>query len=119
VGSLPATEPHILHSLSKSFTSTAIGFAVSEGLLTVEDPVLSFFPEDAPADPTPFLREYEGEASVDDGTGHTADFMDGVRTLEDGNWVRHFLANPPQQAPAPFSCTTIWPPTCAQPLSPG
>jgi CubicO group peptidase (beta-lactamase class C family) len=92
-------EPHILHSLSKSFTSTAIGFAVSEGLLTVEDPVLSFFPEDAPADPTPFLREMKVKHLLMMGTGHTADFMDGVRTLEDGNWVRHFLANPPQQAP--------------------
>src|SRR5450755_201165 len=33
-----------LYSLSKSFISTAIGFAVSEKLLTVEDPVISFFP---------------------------------------------------------------------------
>src|SRR5512136_259551 len=40
--------PHMLFSLSKSFTSTAVGFAVTEGRLTVEDPVLSFFPEAAP-----------------------------------------------------------------------
>ena len=35
---------HMLFSLSKSFTSTAIGFAVTEGKLTVEDKVVSFFP---------------------------------------------------------------------------
>ena len=35
---------HILNSLSKSFTSVAVGFAVQDGLLRVEDPVLSFFP---------------------------------------------------------------------------
>lgn len=34
--------PHMLFSLSKSFTSTAIGFAVTEGLLTVDDPVVNY-----------------------------------------------------------------------------
>src|SRR5882757_7635482 len=43
------TLKHTMYSLSKSFTSTAIGFAVSEGKLTVEDPVISFFPKDLPA----------------------------------------------------------------------
>ncbi|MGV3720569.1 MAG: serine hydrolase, partial [Actinomycetota bacterium] len=37
--------PHMLYSLSKSFTSTALGLAVSEGKLTVDDRVISFFPE--------------------------------------------------------------------------
>ena len=37
--------PHILFSLSKSFTSTAVGFARSEGRLRLDDPVASFFPE--------------------------------------------------------------------------
>src|ERR1700752_4685337 len=38
--------PHSLYSLSKSFTSTGIGLAVHEGLLTVDDPVLEFFLDD-------------------------------------------------------------------------
>src|SRR5262249_25305612 len=37
---------HTLYSLSKSFTSTAVGLAVAEGKLRVDDPVLSFFPND-------------------------------------------------------------------------
>ena len=37
--------PHLLYSLSKSFTSTAAGFAVAEGLLDLDDTVLSHFPE--------------------------------------------------------------------------
>ncbi len=41
---------HMLFSLSKSYTSTAVGFAVAEGLLTVDDTLLSLFPEFAPAD---------------------------------------------------------------------
>src|ERR1700733_7874933 len=39
-----------LYSLSKSFTGTAIGLAVSEGLLTVDDPIIKFFPEYLPAE---------------------------------------------------------------------
>jgi len=34
--------PHLLWSLSKSFTSTAIGMAQDEGLLSIDDPVISF-----------------------------------------------------------------------------
>src|SRR5690242_9030727 len=39
---------HMLYSLSKSFTSTAVGFAVTEGRLTVDDKVVHFFPDDLP-----------------------------------------------------------------------
>ena len=37
---------HILYSLSKSFTSTAIGFAVQEGLLSLDDKMVDFFEEE-------------------------------------------------------------------------
>jgi len=46
--------PHVMFSVSKSVTSCAIGFAVEEGLLTVEDRVLDHVPEMrefAPDDP--------------------------------------------------------------------
>ena len=36
---------HLLYSLSKSFTSTATGFAVAEGLVDLDATVLSYFPE--------------------------------------------------------------------------
>src|SRR5687767_10588956 len=39
-----ARSPHSLYSLSKSFTSTAVGIAVAEGKLSVDDEVLKFFP---------------------------------------------------------------------------
>src|SRR5215213_7827926 len=38
--------PHLIFSLSKSFTSTAVGLAVAEGHFSLDDPVLSFFPEE-------------------------------------------------------------------------
>lgn len=40
-----ADYPHVLYSMSKSVTSTAIGFAISEGLLSLDDKVSDFFPE--------------------------------------------------------------------------
>ncbi len=37
--------PHVLYSMSKSVTSTAIGFCVSEGLISLDDKISKFFPE--------------------------------------------------------------------------
>src|SRR4030095_5966430 len=48
--------PHVLYSLSKSFTSTAVGLAVAEGKLSLADQVLKFVPDEAPADPSETLR---------------------------------------------------------------
>ena len=42
---------HALFSLSKSFTSTAVGLAVHEGHLSIDDPVISFFPDAVPEEP--------------------------------------------------------------------
>src|SRR4051794_1046208 len=47
-----AGSPHSLYSLSKSFTSTAVGLAISDGKLSVDDPVLKFFPDEAPPLPS-------------------------------------------------------------------
>ncbi len=37
--------PHVMYSVSKSFTSIAIGFAIEEGLISLDSPVVEFFPE--------------------------------------------------------------------------
>src|SRR5262245_6390706 len=47
---------HELFSLSKSFTSTAVGCAIAEDKLHLDDLVLKFFPEDAPAVPSANLQ---------------------------------------------------------------
>ncbi|HWA97958.1 MAG TPA: serine hydrolase domain-containing protein, partial [Pirellulales bacterium] len=51
-----AESRHSLYSLSKSFTSTAVGIAIGEGKLSVDDLVLTFFPGDAPAEPSANLK---------------------------------------------------------------
>src|SRR5690606_18509760 len=50
-----------LYSLSKSFISTAIGFAVDEGLLTLDAKVISFFPDDLPEELSDNLKALKVE----------------------------------------------------------
>jgi CubicO group peptidase (beta-lactamase class C family) len=47
---------HTMFSLSKSFTSTAVGLAISEGKLSLDDQVIKFFPDDVPAQPSDLLK---------------------------------------------------------------
>ena len=41
-------KPHVMYSVSKTFTSAAAGLAISEGKLKLDDKVISFFPDDLP-----------------------------------------------------------------------
>lgn len=43
-----AQTPHTMYSVSKSFVSTAIGFAIDEGVLTLDTKVIDIFPEYRP-----------------------------------------------------------------------
>src|SRR5260370_31455517 len=55
-GPYDASTRHELYSLSKSFTSTAVGLAIADGKLSLDDPVLKFFPDEAPAEPSGNLK---------------------------------------------------------------
>jgi CubicO group peptidase (beta-lactamase class C family) len=97
--------PHMLFSLSKSFTSTAVGLAVQEGLLTVEDRVIDFFPDDLPATVSPNLAAMRVHHLLSMTTGHAEDTTG--RVLGGDNWVRAFLALPVEHEPgAPFVYNT-------------
>ena len=65
-----AETPHVLYSLSKSFTSTAVGLAIAEGKFSLDDEVLKFFPEDAPAEPSANLRAMRVRDLLRMNTGH-------------------------------------------------
>jgi CubicO group peptidase (beta-lactamase class C family) len=70
--------PHPLYSLSKSFTSAGIGLAVQEGLLAVDDPVLKFFPDDAPTNPSEHLKAMRVRHLLSMNTGHEKDTTEQV-----------------------------------------
>lgn len=85
---------HSMYSVSKSFTASAIGFAVAEGLLTVDDRLIDVFPESAPHDPDARLRELRVRHLLTMNTGHADDTMDPIFEHETGDGVAAFLATP-------------------------
>jgi CubicO group peptidase (beta-lactamase class C family) len=94
-----AATPHVLFSLSKSFTSTAVGFAVAEGKLSLDDEVLKLFPEDAPAQPSANLAQMRVRDLLRMNTGHQTEPAFWLETvtpdsLRGTTWVRRFLAHP-------------------------
>jgi CubicO group peptidase (beta-lactamase class C family) len=83
---------HMLYSLSKSFTSTAVGFAASEGKLKVTDPVTSFFPDDLPATVSENLAALQVKHLLMMGVGHATDSTPII--TKEQNWAKAFLALP-------------------------
>lgn len=88
-------KPHQMWSLSKSFTSTAVGLAVEEGKVKLDDPVLKFFPEEAPADPSANLKAMTVKDLLTMTTGHEKE----AKFTPDTPWVKTFLAQPVPHAP--------------------
>jgi CubicO group peptidase (beta-lactamase class C family) len=93
-------DPHVLFSLSKSFTSTGIGLAIAEGRLSLDDTVLSFFPENAPAEPSENLKAMRVRDLLAMSTGHHAADIEGFSfTRADPPLTRAFLALPVAHKP--------------------
>jgi len=84
---------HTLYSTSKSFTSTAVGFAVNEKLLTVNDKVISFFPDQLPDTVSPFLADMTVKDLLTMSTGQSPEPTGAIRSAGPG-WVKSFLAFP-------------------------
>lgn len=96
--------PHMLFSLSKSFTSTAIGFAVNEGLISVDDPVMNYCREDIKPSLDDAFKKLKIKHLLTMSTGHKEEpiltlgydkeweniFFDVPLTYEPGT---HFLYN--------------------------
>jgi len=90
-----ADKPHTLWSLSKSFNSTAVGLAINEGKLSLDDPVLKFFPDDAPADPSDNLKAMKVRDLLTMTCGHETE----PKSTGGGPSVKTFLAHPVPHKP--------------------
>ncbi len=84
-----AESPHSLYSLSKSFTSTAVGLAIAEGKLSLDDEVLKYFPDDAPAEPSTNLKAMR----VSDLLRMSAGQQTEPARKPDEPWTKTFLAH--------------------------
>ena len=89
-------EPHALYSVSKTFTSAAVGIAVGEGLISLDDKVKDFFPE---------YTEKLHDKKLDALTVHHLVTMTSGKNpsiLDDkskGEWARSFFGFPWKNAP--------------------
>ena len=82
---------HTLYSASKTFTSTAIGFAVSENKIKLSDKVISFFPKDVPDTISPNLAALtiRDVLTMSDGMD-----PEPGQVIKSKNWPKTFLAAP-------------------------
>ncbi len=80
--------PHDCRSLSKTFAGTAVGLAVTDGVLSLDDRVVDFFPEFAP----PIVSERLSRLKV----RHLLSMTVGMEyeSLFGENWIQHFLEVP-------------------------
>ena len=91
-----ADKPHVMWSVSKSFNATAVGLAIAEGKLSVDDKVLKFFPDLAPANPSDNLKAMRVRDLLMMASG---DAKESKFSLTDGPTVKGFLDQPVEFEP--------------------
>ena len=94
-----AERPHLLYSLSKTFTATAAALAQAEGLLDLDDTLVSHFPSlDAEVtDPRSRALTLRHLASM--ATGHDRDMLTEAHDRDPADLVRGLLLLPPDREP--------------------
>src|SRR5689334_5511393 len=94
-----AERPHLLYSLSKSFTSTAAAFAQAEGLLDLDDAVIQHFPEFAGEITDPRTRSVKIRHVAAMASGHDREMLPEAVNRDRDEPVRGFLLIPPDREP--------------------
>ena len=99
-----ADEPHILNSVSKTFTSMAVGLAVAEGRLSLNEKIVDIFPEHCPENPSEFLDEITVEHLLTMTCGHSTDPTYKSWEVKDRSWIRFFMEHPVTHKPGTLFC---------------
>jgi CubicO group peptidase (beta-lactamase class C family) len=89
----------LVYSISKSFTSTALAFAVQEGLLSLEDTVVSHLPELDGEITDPRTRRTRIRHLASMASGHDRDVVEEAMTADPQDLVRGFLRISPDAEP--------------------
>jgi CubicO group peptidase (beta-lactamase class C family) len=97
-----AGRPQLLYSLSKSFTSTAAAFAQAEGLLDLDDAVISHFAEFAADITDPRSRSLKVRHVASMAAGHTWEMLFEALKRDPEEPVRGFLLSPPDHDPGTY-----------------
>jgi CubicO group peptidase (beta-lactamase class C family) len=91
--------PQLLYSLTKSFTSVAVGLAVADGRLALDDRVVDVLPEHVPADLSATAGRLTVHHLLSMTTGHRTDSLDDAWRLEPFDLVKGFLRVPLAEPP--------------------
>lgn len=94
-GDASADTPHIMNSVSKSFTATAVGFGIAEGLIKLDDKVVSFFPDKVPAEHSPNLDAMTVRNLLTMSTGQ----VNEPQRRDQNDWIAAFMAAPVEETP--------------------
>lgn len=86
-----AKTKHVMYSVSKSFTSIAVGFAVSEGLLSLDDVVVDFFPDYPPKTPNPYFEKMTVRTLLTMTAGKQTDMIADKGKID---WIADFINSP-------------------------
>lgn len=89
-----ADRPHLLYSLTKTVTSMAVGIAIGDGLLALDDRVVDVLPDHVPADVSDQARRITVHHLLSMTTGHDADSLVDAWQREPGDLVKGFLRVP-------------------------
>ena len=94
--------PHVLHSVSKTFTATAVGLAIADGKMALTDKVIDYFPDQLPAEVSDNLKAMTVRDLLTMSCGHDVEpsFRNGKNPEPD--WVTAFLAHPVVHEPGTF-----------------
>ena len=94
------TVPHVLHSVSKTFTATAVGLAIADGKMALTDKVIDYFPDNLPAEVSDNLKAMTVRDLLTMSCGH--DVEPSFRGNAEQDWVTAFLAHPVVHEPGTF-----------------
>lgn len=86
-----------MFSVTKSFTSLAIGLLEQEGKISLQDPICDYFPEYLPGRVHPWLAEMTIENMLKMQTCYNMTTYNKTSTTE--NWVRSFFQTEPTHRP--------------------
>ncbi|MFK4087045.1 serine hydrolase domain-containing protein [Kribbella sp. NPDC020789] len=89
-----ADRPHLLYSLTKSFTSIAVGLVIADGLLALDDRLVDVLPEHVPADVSEQGRRITVHHLLSMTVGHPDDSLGPAWELEPDDLVKGFLRVP-------------------------
>lgn len=84
---------HSLHSLSKTYSATAVGIAVTEGKVSLDEKILSIFSEKAPENPDEYLKQLTVKDILCMGSG-----MERLPEVTE-NWLQAYLEVPIKHRP--------------------